>query len=230
MPKSVITTRPSLRDEHVVRLQIAMHDARRVRRREPRADRARRSRRPRRSGAVRRARGAAPSDSPSTNSIVRNRSPSCSPMSNVRATFLCVTRRASFTSWRKRSSISGCVDELAAQHLQRDDLVELRVARAIDGAHPADAEQPEQLVATCDARLRSRGALHRGAFHKRLRREESAAIVAWISTSGLRSLMRLVSENHEAPQTLRPEARKATRMRLVRRRRRARDPRCEAVC
>jgi hypothetical protein len=44
--------------------------------------------------------------SPSTYSIVRNRTPSCSPISNVRATFAWVTRRASLTSSRKLASES----------------------------------------------------------------------------------------------------------------------------
>ncbi len=47
------------------------------------------------------------SGSPSTYSIVRNFSPSCSPMSKVRATLGCVTRLASFTSRLKRSSTPG---------------------------------------------------------------------------------------------------------------------------
>ncbi len=50
---------------------------------------------------------AAESDSPSTYSMVRNFSPSCSPMSNTRATFWWVTRRASLASRRKRSRIPG---------------------------------------------------------------------------------------------------------------------------
>ena len=44
----------------------------------------------------------------------------------------------------------GRADELGAQHLERDELVELAIARAVDGAHAARAEQPEDLVAAAD--------------------------------------------------------------------------------
>jgi len=40
--------------------------------------------------------------------------------------------------------------ELFLQHLERDDLVELAVSRAVDGAHRACAEHPEELVAPAE--------------------------------------------------------------------------------
>ena len=42
----------------------------------------------------------------------------------------------------------GRVDQLAAEHLERDDLVELRVARPVHRTHPARAEEAQDLVAT----------------------------------------------------------------------------------
>jgi hypothetical protein len=48
----------------------------------------------------------AESGSPSTSSIVRNFSPLCSPISNMRATLRCWMRLVSFTSRRNRSSAS----------------------------------------------------------------------------------------------------------------------------
>ena len=98
---------PVAGEQHVVGLEVAVDHAGGV----GAADAARRLRRPRRGpapagSAPERAR-AADSDSPSTSSMVRNFSPSCSPMSKTRATFLWVTRRASFTSRRKRSRMPG---------------------------------------------------------------------------------------------------------------------------
>ncbi len=43
-----------------------------------------------------------------------------------------------------------CRRDLAAQDLQRDDLVELPIAGAIDGAHRACAEHPKNVVAPCE--------------------------------------------------------------------------------
>ena len=102
------------------------------------------------------------SASPSTNSIVRNFSPSCSPMSKVRATLRCVTRRASFASCRKRASIPGESTRSRLSTFERDELVELHVARAIHRAHPPGPEQAQHLVAPRDP--------HRPRRHERARR------------------------------------------------------------
>src|SRR5262249_22500049 len=45
-------------------------------------------------------------------------------------------------------------DELAAQHLERDDLVELEIAHAVDVAHSARADPSEDVVPLADARRR----------------------------------------------------------------------------
>ena len=42
------------------------------------------------------------------------------------------------------------IDELAAEHFERDDLVELRVARVVDAPHSADADEADELVAPGD--------------------------------------------------------------------------------
>ncbi len=109
MPKSVMTTRPSLPSRTLSGLRslcstpaecaLASPSAMAVPTATARAG----------ENAPSRARAVA-SDSPSTNSMVRNFSPSCSPMSKTRATFLWVTRRASFASCRKRSGMPGVAD------------------------------------------------------------------------------------------------------------------------
>ena len=42
------------------------------------------------------------------------------------------------------------IDELAAEHLEGDVLIELRVARVVDAPHPPDADEADELVAPCD--------------------------------------------------------------------------------
>ena len=69
----------------------------------------------------------------------------------MRTTFLCVTWRASSSSRLNRRSISaarvGIGHHLRANHLDRDRDAELRIPGLIDGAHAADAEQPDDVIA-----------------------------------------------------------------------------------
>ena len=68
----------------------------------------------------------------------------------MRTTFLCVTCRASSSSRLKRRSMSAAAAGSAAHFgpddLDRDRDTELGVPRLIDGAHAADAEQPDDVV------------------------------------------------------------------------------------
>lgn len=124
MPKWVVATRPSRASSTLSGLNPGAPRRPRAPRRDPVHDRER--------DAQRLVRGTGPrailppSGSPSTSSIVRKRSPSCSPMSNTRATLRCVTRLASFTSRRNHSHDPGDLEQIAPQHLEGDDLLELR--------------------------------------------------------------------------------------------------------
>ena len=139
-------------DHDVGGLEIAMHDAGRVR-----GDAARRrssARCAERCGTRQPAlprRAASRDPSPSTYGIVMYLMPSISPRSWMRTTFLCVTCRASSSSRLKRRSISaaavGIGHDLRPDHLERDGDAELRVPRLIHRAHAADAEQPDDVVA-----------------------------------------------------------------------------------
>ena len=152
MPKSVMTTRPSVRDEHVVGLEIAVNHAGRVRAGEARADRPRRSRRTRASGSAPSRATSAPSDSPSTSSIVRNLL--ALVLADVEDARHVVVRDPPRELHLAAEALEDArrVDESLAEHLEGDDLVELAVARAVDAAHPADAEQAEDLVAVGEQR------------------------------------------------------------------------------
>ena len=101
-------------------------------------------------------------------------------MSKVRATLRWVTRRASFTSRRKRSSIPGDVDQLAAEHLERDHLVELGVARAVDAPHAARAEEAEDFVAPTDLGRRCR----RGSARRRQIEARLVSLSAIVAAKG----------------------------------------------
>ena len=66
----------------------------------------------------------------------------------MRRMFGCVMRRASRISCLNRSSSVGSADsDLAPQRLDRDDVVEVAVVRAVDDAHAAAAEHSLDLVA-----------------------------------------------------------------------------------
>ena len=79
--------------------------------------------------------------SPSTYSIVRNGSPSASPMSYTRHTFGCDTCRAMRTSLWNCASAHGS-PRRRGQELQRDRLPEPQVVGAIDLAHAAFSKAP----------------------------------------------------------------------------------------
>jgi hypothetical protein len=83
-------------------------------------------------------------------SIVRNFSPSCSPMSNMRATLRVGDAAREPDLLAKALVHRRVVRQVGAQELERDDLAELEVTHAVDAAHAADAEQAEDLVAARD--------------------------------------------------------------------------------
>ena len=58
-------------------------------------------------------------------------------------------------------------DQLAPQHLERHDLVELVVVRAVDGPRAAAADEPEDAVAVGDELDGHRARLGRGAAVRR---------------------------------------------------------------
>ncbi len=90
------------------------------------------------------------SESPSMSSIVKKRSPSCSPMIE-RARDVRVRHAArELHLATKALGDSRRVRDLALQHLQRDDLVELAIQNLVDCTHSADAEQTQNLVAVAD--------------------------------------------------------------------------------
>ena len=72
----------------------------------------------------------------------------------MRTTFLCVTWRASSSSRLKRRSSSSrglrVRRRLGPDHLERDRDFELLIPRLIDGAHAADAEQADDVVARAE--------------------------------------------------------------------------------
>ena len=133
-------------DHHVLRLQVAVDDARLVHRGQPAADLLRDLQR------GRDLERAAPTSSisrrvvPATYSIVRKRTPSDSPESCTRTTLGCVMRRASLISWRRRSVWFASWPS-AFKRLERDLVVEVLVLHAEDLAHAALAEHGEDRVA-----------------------------------------------------------------------------------
>ncbi len=72
----------------------------------------------------------------------------------MRTTFLCVTWRASSSSCLKRRSISraavGSAHHLGANDFQRHRHAQFCVPRLIDGAHSADAQQADDVIARAE--------------------------------------------------------------------------------
>ncbi len=87
----------------------------------------------------------------------------------MRTTCLWVTWRASSSSRLNCRSMRrrgvGVAGDVAANHLQRDRDAQLRVPRVVDGAHAADAEQPDDVVAAAE-RLARREHLESGASRR----------------------------------------------------------------
>ena len=169
IPKSMMTRLIVLVDHDVRGLQIAVDDAGLVRRAQA-ADDLLRDRRPpaRRAACLRFFRIVARSP-PWMYGIVMYLMPSISPRSWMRTTFLWVTCRASSSSRLNRRSRSRADrrirGDLGTDDLQRDRDAELVVPRLIDGAHAADAEQANDVIARAEGRTgrerrhRSPGAL-----------------------------------------------------------------------
>jgi hypothetical protein len=112
MPKSVMTTRPSLPSSTLSGLRSRCTTPAACAAPSP-AQIALATSTTRASGIGDRGSRALAREAPSMSSIVRNLCAPCSPMSKVRATFAWVTRRASFTSCRKRLIIDGSADSSA---------------------------------------------------------------------------------------------------------------------
>ena len=126
MPKSSSLTVPSAVDEHVRRLDVAMHDELAVRELHRVADSRNSCRRAREIEQLR-SRSTASSGSPSTYSIAKYGRPSSAmPPSSRRAMFGCSSRARICRSRRKRAQ-QACAVHAALDQLQRGALLELAV-------------------------------------------------------------------------------------------------------
>ena len=150
-PKSV-TIACAPEDQHVVRLDVAMHDAALVRVRERVRDIARECARPRRSGARRRARAARAATRPP-------RTASCSragrPLRRPSAPARCADAAATPTSWisRRKRSMFTRRRHLGRQHLDHDLSAERVSSRDEHVRHPAAAELALDPVAARRVRI-----------------------------------------------------------------------------
>ena len=144
-PKSVTTTRPSRAAQHVVRLEVAMHEPGGVRGGEPAAGRDERRVISRALRGVARSQSA--SVSPSISSIATKSRPPAVPTSCTVTTLRMrePRHRARFAQQPLARIVAAVA---AAQHLQRDAALEIGIERRVDDAHPAGAEPALEAIAT----------------------------------------------------------------------------------
>ncbi len=150
-PKSATHTRPIAGHQHVLGLEVAVHDPGVVRRREPapRGDEARHESPPR--SAPRRSH--APRSPPSISSIATNSRPSASPISCTATMFGCWEPRERPAP---RGSSRRCGVGAVVQQLDRDPAIEARDRGRVDRAHAAAAEPLDHAEAARSPRARRR--------------------------------------------------------------------------
>jgi hypothetical protein len=153
---------PGLADEDVVGLEVAVQHAAGVRRRHARGDRAHD---PQRLGERRRSVGdelreRLPVD------VLHRQEVIVAVLAEVERPHDIAVRHAARELYLGAEPLEhpGQIGELAAQQLQRYDLVELGVARAVHAPHAAGADQPEYLVAAGE---QARGRARRGLRGRR---------------------------------------------------------------
>ena len=150
MPKSATSVLPSLGEQDVLGLDVAVDDAVLVGVLAAPAAASRAIRSASSTGSCRSRRSRSRRVSPSTNGMVNQSWPAVSPESWTVRMCGCWSRAASRISRWNRSGPSDC-GELGVEHLERDRAVVLEVVREVDRGHAAAAELAVEGVATRQA-------------------------------------------------------------------------------